>query len=153
MTLIARLLHVGLGVFWAGTMMFATWLLAPAVQEVGPDGGKVMAALARRGMMTIMPIAAVLTLLSGLWLLWRVSAGFNPSYMGSTIGIVYSLGMLSALVAFGIGIAVVRPAMMQSATADPARAQALRQRGSRAQRVVAVLLVVTVVCMAIARYL
>lgn len=162
-----RLLHIGLGVFWAGTVFFTAVFLFPALNETGPDGAKVGAALARRRFLSIMPPVAGLTILSGLWLYWRVSGGFQPTFMRSGMGVALGLGAAAAITAFVIGLAVMRPAMAQAAAlmqsaaqaapadqqAQFAKAQALRQRGFQAGRAVAVLLTVTVLAMALARYL
>ena len=149
---LARVLHIVVGVFWAGTIIFNGWLLGPAVRELGPDGGKVMGALARRGLLTILPITGVLTILSGLWLYWHASAGFNSAYMGSRPGMVYGLGMVLTISAFLIGFLVVRPAVEKATTAPPAEAQQYRQRAASGGTVVAWLLVIVVICMAIGRY-
>ena len=63
---LARVIHIVVGVFWAGTVFFNAWLLAPALRDLGPDGGKVMGALAKRGMLMILPVAGILTILSGV---------------------------------------------------------------------------------------
>jgi hypothetical protein len=81
---VLRLVHIGGGVYWAGTIFFFVSILQPAVQDLGPDGGKVMVKLFERGYLTILPIIATLTIVSGFWLLWLFSAGFNATYMGST---------------------------------------------------------------------
>ena len=162
----ARLIHIIGGAFWVGAMIFLTFFLAPAIREAGPDGAKVMGGIARRKYMMIMPIVAVLTLLSGIYLYWRVSGGFNYEYLRSGPGHAYAMGGILAILAFIIGLAVVRPAMMkamalmQSAAAAPAseresmmaQAQALRARSTTAGLVVAWMLILTVVGMAIGRY-
>jgi uncharacterized membrane protein len=165
--LLLRLLHIGLGVFWAGTAIFVATFLFPSIAEAGPDGAKVVAALTRRRFMQVLPAAAGLTILSGLYLYWRVSGGFQPSFMHSGMGMTLGLGAAAAIAAFVVGVAVMRPAMMragalaqsaaQAAPADRqaqlAEAQALRQRGVRAGQVVAVLVTLTVAAMALARYM
>ena len=165
---VMRLLHVVLGVFWAGALFFMTFFLAPSVADAGPDGAKVVQAMLRRGVMTIMPIAAITTILSGLVLMWRVSAGFQPAWARSPTGMALGIGAVAAIIAFGIGIAVMRPAQMKAAAlaatmgqltnakereARMAELQALRLRSARASQWVAGLLALTVVTMAVARYL
>lgn len=164
--IIARLLHVGLGVFWAGTIVFNATFLAPAIRDAGPDGAKVGAGLLQRRFADVMPVVAVLTILSGSYLLWRASGGFTTAYLTSRTGITLSAGALAALVGFGIGVAVMRPAMLgaaalskSAASAAPeqregmvAQAQALRLRAGSAGKVVAWLLTVSTVAMAVARY-
>jgi uncharacterized membrane protein len=166
MLFVARILHVVLGVFWVGSVLFNTFLLMPAMGEAGPDGAKVGAALMRRGFATLMPMVAALTLLSGLWLYWRV-VGFSGATMSSMRGLTFGLGGLSAIVAFIIGIAVVRPSMMRSmalaqaaaAAAETERpaliasATALRMRGARLSTLVAYLLLFTTIAMSIGRYI
>ena len=60
-----RLLHVGLGVFWAGTIFFIVLYLEPSVRAAGPAGGAVMQGLQERRLMTVLPVVALLTLVTG----------------------------------------------------------------------------------------
>lgn len=164
--IIARLIHVSAGVFWAGTMFFMARFLIPAFDDAGPDAGKVMNALAKHGFMTAIPIAAVLGILSGIYLLWRASTGFDDTYMASGPGRTYSIGGTAAIIAFAIGATVVRGSMMKALTLgnsvasapDSDRANIIseaakhRAKGATATKIVAGLLVITVICMAIGRY-
>lgn len=164
--LFARLLHVGLGAFWFGAVMFNTVFLGPALGDIGPDAAKVGAAMIRRKVMVYMPIAAITTILSGLYLYWRVSGGFRPEFMGSRQGQTLGVGALAAIVAVILGIAIVRPAMEKAgglgqkagqasgAERDKllAESAAARARSASASIWVAVLMVVAVVAMAVARY-
>ena len=152
MLLLARLTHIVVGVFWAGTLFFNAWLLAPALRDVGPDSGKVMGALAKRGMLVILPVTGILTILSGIWLYWHASLGFDAAYMRSRPGMVYGLGMVATIIAFLIGFTVVRTSIAKAATAEPGEAQRLRQRAAPGATGVALLVGITVVCMAVGRY-
>lgn len=165
--LITRLIHVIMGVFWAGTMVFNAAFLLPAMREAGPEGAKVAAGLMRRRFLDIMPVVGLLTVLSGIDLLRRVSSGFSAAYLQSSIGMTYGLGLVASVVALAVGVSIVRPSMLRAtalsqaavgmagpeAAAAMATAQALRARAGKAAPVVAWLLGVTVVCMAVARYL
>lgn len=164
--LIARVIHVLTGVLWVGTMFFLVFFLGPAVTEVGPDGGKVMGAMMRRKFMVYMPVIANLSVLSGLYLYWRVSSGFNPAYMSSGPGMTYGLGAAAALLAFIVGVSVSRPAMakvmelsQRMATADPSERQGmaatiekLRARSESGGRIVVYLLLLAATAMAVGRY-
>ncbi|MDH5196799.1 MAG: DUF1772 domain-containing protein [Gemmatimonadota bacterium] len=165
---IARLLHVVLGVFWAGTMIFTALFLVPAMAEAGPDAAKVMAGIQRRRFMDVMPVVALVTIVSGLWLFWRISGGFDPAWSRSRMGMAYGIGAVLALVAFGIGVGIMRPTMMRigsivgqaaqatdSAQRDTLMAPvpALRRRSASAGRAVALLLALATALMGIARYL
>lgn len=166
--IVARLLHVLLGVFWAGTLIFTALFLVPAIAEAGPDGAKVMAGVQRRRFMDVMPAVALLTILSGLWLYWKVSGGFDHHWMRTPTGLAYGVGGLIAIGAFGIGVGVMRPAMKKVGGLAAAAAQAtepvtrermmgdvatLRRRSAMAGKAVAVLLVIATVLMGVARYL
>lgn len=162
---LARVIHIVCGVLWVGTMVFNAVYLGPALAEAGPDAAKVMASLMRRKLFVIMPLIAALTLLSGFWLYWTM-VGFEPAFMGTGRGITYGVGAIAALTAFGIGLTVVRPAMMRamaiSATmADKSEAERpslmataneLRMRGARGGQFVAILLLFATVAMAVGRY-
>jgi hypothetical protein len=165
--LILRLVHIGLGVFWAGTALFTAFYLAPSLRDAGPDGAKVMAGLMRRRLFDVMPVVAVLTVLSGLWLYWKASLGFQPEYMGSSVGMMFGTGGAAAILALALGLIFVRPNMnkaaslrQSAATAAPAEreaqmaaAQAAQARGTMFTQIVTVLVIIAVAAMAIARYL
>ena len=162
----ARLLHVGLGVFWAGAMIFMAAFLVPSIRDAGPDGAEVAAGLMKRRFTDILPAAAILTILSGFYLYWRVSGGFDAAYMGSRMGMTYGTGAVAAIVALGLGLGVIRPAMLravsisQSLGGSPeedrqrllSEAQSLRTRAAASGKVVAWLLVIATLAMAVGRY-
>jgi hypothetical protein len=163
-----RLVHILFGVYWAGTIFFFATYLEPTLRALGPDGGKVMIEMFRRRYLTVLPVAATLTVLSGVWLLSITSGGFDPVFMGSRMGVTLSVGGLAAIGALLIGVFVMRPAAMRiwgiarampTLTDDATRAArmaemtALRARTQASARIIFVLLLVAVVTMAIARYL
>jgi len=162
-----RALHVLLGAIWLGMAVLIAFFVLPAIQEAGPDGGKVMLGMARRGIVAFIPSIAGLSVLSGLWLYWRFTDGFNPTLSGSMGGRVFGLGGLLGLAAAIIGGSVVSrnmkkvlALMNQVATStDTAtrtnlmqQAAKLRQRAATAGRIVAILLIVTIILMAIGHY-
>ncbi len=165
--LVLRFAHVFFGALWVGMMAFQTFFLMPALAEVGPDSGKLMAALMRRRIPIILPIVALITLISGFWLFQRLSGGAAAGLMRTPMGMAFGSGGVAALLAFVIGIVVVRPAMMRStelaaslASASPgdratlsAEIQRLRARGAMTSWVVMILLLYALGAMAVARYL
>lgn len=124
--LTARVVHMVLGVFWVGTLMFSALFLLPAIRDAGPDGAKVAAGLMRRRFLDVLPAAAAVTVLSGFWLYWRVSAGFSSGYMGSSPGMAYGLGGLAAVLALGLG---VWPGARKPDSHCPSLADACRSSG------------------------
>lgn len=165
--LLMRLLHVVVGVFWAGTLIFVATFLMPSVRDAGPDGGKVMLALLRRGYMNVLPAVALLTIISGFWLYWNLMQTVGPIWAASMSARIYGVGAVTALVAFGLGVFIMRPnalklgAMMETLAKTPegpARAAlAADMTGPRAKMAatapwVAGLLAITTACMALGRY-
>ncbi len=162
-----RLIHIGLGVFWAGAIFFIVLFLEPSVRAAGPDGARVMQGLQQRKLLTIMPAAAALTILSGIALYWRASVGFNTNWMTSRIGVSLTTGAVASIVAFFVGVFVMRASQLEAgrlaaraqqsegeAQADlMAQVQVLRLRARTSARWVAALLTVAVATMAVARYL
>jgi len=168
LVIVLRFVHVVFGALWVGMMAFSTFFLMPAIEEAGPDGGKVMGAIQRRGLMTVMPVLAIGALISGIWLYLRAAAGTHGAYARSPVGMAFGLGGLAAIAAWVLGMAVLRPAMMKamtlgqslgpSASAEERQrvmgeAQRLRARAASASRATAYLLFFAVAAMAVARYL
>ncbi len=162
-----RALHVLLGATWLGMALLASMFVMPAIRDAGPDGGKVLAAMARRGLVAFIPSIAGLTVLSGLWLYWRFTDGFNPAVSGSAGAMVFGMGGVLGLVAAVLGGSVVGRNIKKvlklsgeaAATSDAAAREALlRQAGQAGQkagaagRLVTVLLAITIVLMAIGHY-
>ena len=165
--ILLRSIHVVLGALWVGIAVFVAFFLMPSLKEIGPDANKVMVALQKRGMVTFVPAIAILTLLSGIGLLWKVSSGFGAEYMGSHMGMALSTGALAAIVGWTIGMTIVAPSMYKAATmsqalptitaeaernAQLATIMQLRARGAAGGRWTAILLLVAVLFMAVARY-
>ena len=163
-----RFIHVVFGALWVGMAVYTAVFLMPAIQEAGPNGGKVMMALQRRGILTVLPVLAVGTLVSGLWLYWRVSGGLTAGFLISGPGLAFGSGGLASIVAYGLGITTMRPAMLRvaalmqglgSVSSEPDRQvrmadiQRLRGRAALTGRLVAGLLILAVSAMAVARYL
>lgn len=168
MVIVLRLIHVLGGVFWVGTFWFLTFFLFPIMGGVGPAAAPVMAGLQRRRFMTVLPIAALLTLASGIGLFWWHSGGAVGPYTATASGGTYATAGLLAIVAFLVGVLVSRPTAMAAGrlmqemsgiAAGPEREAlanrlaALQRRGVLANAVVAVLLTAATVGMTLARYM
>jgi uncharacterized membrane protein len=164
--IVLRVVHVAAGVFWAGAILFIAHFLEPAVREAGPDGAKVMQALQKRRYLDAMPVVAVLTLVSGFWLYWRTFGRAHPGPGAGGPELVLGAGGLVSLVAFVIGVTVMRPSALrvgrlgaELAQAPPDKKEALgaelarlRSRMRTAGRWLAALLGIAILCMAVARY-
>ncbi|MEO7965147.1 MAG: hypothetical protein ABIT38_14675 [Gemmatimonadaceae bacterium] len=164
---ILRILHIVGGVFWVGAVLVSVLFLFKVVTDLGPLGGQMMGAFIKHRFFDAIPAAALVTILTGLDLFRRVSAGFDSAWMGSGRGITLSIGALAGLIAFVVGIFIGRPASMKAFAlmerAGPmpdgpekaaliAEAAPLRARGMGALRLAAALLVVATIGMAAAQY-
>ncbi|HXE59614.1 MAG TPA: hypothetical protein VN607_02870 [Gemmatimonadaceae bacterium] len=166
LTVVLRLVHVVGGMLWVGFAVFGACFLFPTLAETGPEGGRVMAVLQRRHLLTVFPILALLTVISGLWLYGR-AASTAPGFGGSRMGITLGFGGVCALVALFVGMLVVSPSMnralataqqaAQAATTDERQALIAlsaqrRARAARGSRIATLLLIVAACAMAVGRY-
>ncbi len=165
--ILLRILHITAGVFWVGSIMFLNIFLGPSVAAVGPDGTKVMRELVRRGYFEKIIIGATITILTGLLLIWQDSAGSSGAWFGTPMGRGISTGMLAAIIAYVVGVAVVRPTMLemlslgaQAAEASGSAKDALmgQMAATRTKLIklggfTMILLIIAVVAMAVARYM
>ena len=162
-----RILHVLLGGAWIGAAIFSAFFFMPAVQEVGPDGGKVVAAMMRRKLVPYIASISGLTVVTGLYLYWHFTAGFDPVLSASRGGRIFGtggvLGIIAAILATGGVTRSMKQAMALMAqaakTTDPTgrgalleRAGILRQRARTFATIVALLLVATIMLMAVGHY-
>lgn len=165
--LVLRLLHVLGGIAWVGFASFNTWFLIPALGTAGPAGGAVLAGLQQRKLFTVLPIIALVTILSGLRLLMITSTGFSAEYFATRPGLAYAAGGVAGIAGFLIALLLTRPKMARAGAlmAGRAAADADRQRAIDAEvatlragaassgLVSTLLLLVSAAAMAVARYL
>jgi uncharacterized membrane protein len=166
--LVLRLVHILGGMFWVGSGLFTTLFLMPTLAKAGPAAGPVIAGLQQRRLFTILPIVALLTILSGVRLMWITSAGFSSVYFASALGRTYAASGAAAIVGFLISIVIARPAALRAAslgatlastTDSTTRAslgvtvEGLRRRSAVASILAVALVVLSAAGMAVARYL
>ncbi|WP_376696173.1 DUF2269 family protein [Wenzhouxiangella sp. EGI_FJ10305] len=158
-----RGLHVLAASFWLGAAIVMAGFLAPAARAVGAPGSVFMRHLNGKARLPLVTnMAALITILTGVWLLWRASSGLQVEWFGTSYGLTLSIGVVAALAAYGVSMFVQRPAMQriaiaQSATEQPDQKARAELAGAQFRltlggRIGAVLLAVSAVCMAVARY-
>jgi uncharacterized membrane protein len=165
--IVLRLVHVLGGLFWVGTGLFSAIFLIPAMSDAGPAAGAIMGGLQRRRMFVVLPIVAVLTILSGVRLMWLTSGGFAPGYFTSGRGATFTVAAVAAIVAFALGLTIGRPMAARLAAvgeslriAGDAETKArlggemsrLQRRNMLLNRVTGVLLIIAAAGMAVGRY-
>ncbi len=165
--IVLRLVHVLGGIFWVGGGLYSTLFIVPALAKAGPAAGPIMAELMRRKLFTVLPVVALLTMLTGLRLLWIVSGGFGTDYFATTSGLTYAFSGGASIVGFLGAMFFARPAGVRLGALMPtlasltgeARAKAeteaatLRNQNARWTAIAMGLLTVSAVGMAVARYL
>ncbi len=164
---VLRVLHIGAGVFWAGAIMFFGLFLEPSVRAAGPGGGQVMQQLHARKYSVIMPILALVIILTGFELLRRDFPGGPSAWIATRGGLTFVIGGTATLLTLLLGITVIVPTFKRvtelsaqlgsmGSQPDPAVAEdlvRLRGRMTTLARISTSLVAFTVVCMAVARYL
>lgn len=165
--ILLRVIHITSGVLWVGGAFFITLFVEPAAKAAGPEGGKLMERLTATRFPQILTLAAVLAILSGILLYWRISAGFQLAWITTSTGLAFATGGLAALTAFGVGVFMVRPKLerlgalgkgIDSSSGAPSPGQlveihALQESAGRLSRLNAYVLLVILIAMATARYL
>lgn len=165
---LVRGVHILAGVFWAGAAIAFSAFIEPTASASGPEAGRFMQRLAgQSGYPRAMSLAAILSVASGIWLYWRDSAGFRWVWIATGPGISLSVGALAGLGAALVGLIIqsrssARLAQLageiQQAGGPPSEGQrgemeALRSRLRAGGRVTAILLLISVSGMGLARYL
>lgn len=159
--LVTRTLHILLAAIWVGSTVFITFMLMPAIENMGPAGGHVMQRMNKGGLNAFMGAVGGITALTGLYLLWRVSAA------GGRTAMIFGIGGVAGLLATILGGAVVGRAAQTAvslmeqiaATSDVAaknvmllKVAAARRRMKSGGMVVLVLQIVALVLMSIGHY-
>ena len=102
-----RSAHVLVAGLWIGSTVFGAALLMPAIDAAGPSGGLVMMRLVKKGYAAYMSAISLTTLVTGVYLLWRFTGGFDLSVAATHAGMAFGAGGVAGILAGVIGGAVV----------------------------------------------
>lgn len=164
--LVLRVLHILVAALWVGAAGLLAMIVMPAIGDAGASGGSFLASLHKRKLHAFMAASAVLTVLSGIWLYWVFTAGFDRAIVGSRSGLVFGIGGLCGLLAMLIGGAVIGPGFVRLAelagqagsvpeverAAHAQRIATARQRTALASKGALLLIVIALVLMASGHY-
>lgn len=162
-----RLLHIFAGIFWVGTAFFFVLFLEPTITTAGPAGGTVMGRLTLTRFPMVMAVSSIVTVVVGVLMYLKDSSGLQVNWIAAPSGVAITIGSLAGILAFLLGAIVQMPASarmaalqkeIQAAGGPPTPSQmaelhVLLDRISNASRWGAVLMVIAVIGMAIAREL
>lgn len=165
--ILLRLVHIVAGVLWVGAAVFYLFYVKPSVKSIGPAGPQFMRHLAERRKYPIFMLTmSLLTVLAGGVLYVYSSGGLSPAWIRTGTGIGFTIGSLAALVAFLVGSLAIGPTSARmgalgqqiAAAGGPpspttlSELNALEARLNRAEIIDFVMLAVSLLTMATARY-
>jgi hypothetical protein len=167
--LVFRILHIGAGVAWAGSVFMLVVLIQPSAAGIGPAASPfMMELLARRKLISWLLSLAGTTIVAGLFLYWKDwhdRASFGD-FVSSGFGVALTIGAVAAIGAFLVGLFGTKPSaarLIELATRaaaseggpPPEVAQEIPRIQARMKtlaRVSFALIVVAVLAMSTARY-
>ena len=167
MMIVLRIIHILFGVFWAGGAFVAAMFLVPSVRAAGPAGGAVMRQLMEVRKFPIYAIVfGLLTVLSGLWMYFHDNSISNGTFAKSRAGMTYGIGAIAAILTLVVGATIMGPTGAKMAKlmgeiaaqgTPPSPQQQEMIKGLQARlglgtRLASALLGITVITMAIGRY-
>jgi hypothetical protein len=163
-----RVFHVLLAASWLGATVFMSLILMPAINSAGSAGDQITVGLGRKGITPFFGALGGLTVVTGIYLFWHFTGGFDPEISGSHAGIAYSIGGAAGLLAVILGGSVIgrsskrvvavieQVATLPDGTQKSAllqEAAGLRQRMSSFGMIVLTLQVIALALMAVAHYI
>jgi uncharacterized membrane protein len=166
--LILRTIHIFAGVMWVGSAIFYLFLVDPTVKSLGSSGHKFMDHLITRQRYPVyMGIIASLTILSGAILFPYTSGSFSIAWMKTGPGLGFTIGSLVGMSVSFVGFFVLKPLSEQlgklgqqlladggpPSSAVLSEVDVLDRKLKKAEYLDFVLLSVSLVLMAIARYI
>jgi len=162
-----RAAHVLLAAIWVGATFFTSLLLMPVIEGSGPIGGQLMQNLEKKGMTAFFAALGGTTVLTGIYLYWRFTGGFDPEVSRSHAGMAFGIGGVAGILAVIIGGSAIGRSsrkllaiMEQVPKASDAQkaglmkeAEALRGRMKTFGTLVLLLQIVAVLTMAVGHYI
>ena len=165
--LLLRLIHIGSGAFWVGSVFTFVGFVQPTAVALGPEAQKFTYGLLHdRRLPLVILGSAIVTVIAGVTLLTLTTNGLKPDLLFGESRLGFTVGGTAAIVTLGIGGLYVYPrtqtvariiglllAERRAPTADEQHALGVAGRQSRvAGWIVLAGLTLAIACMATARY-
>lgn len=162
-----RLVHVFAGVLWVGAGFLFLFFISPSVKATAPNGQKFLQHfIVRRKYPAFMSTVAILTVLSGAVLYWRIAGGDLGGWLQTGPGIGFTIGSVTAILVIPLGMFFLGPkterlgslsAQLEAAGGPPnqdqlAEIHKVDQELHTLEWIDFILLLISVVTMATARY-
>lgn len=104
-------LHVFLGIFWFGSVLYLDFVVIPAVTRLPLDQqGTISQQLARRSNQIILPVASLVIIIGFLRGTFFGAVTTLDSAFGTAYGITFILSLVLAIAVYAWGYFVTRPA-------------------------------------------
>lgn len=163
-----RIVHIVAGMAWAGSLFLMVFFIEPTSRTIGPAAAPFMQEMVGRRKLTRAIVAlGTATVVAGALLYWNLvnTLGFS-SLLSTGLGLSFTAGAIAAIIGLSIGIVGTRPAANRLAVLGKQVAAldgppppeltdeiAATQRRMRLYaRSVLVLLILSIIAMAAARY-
>jgi len=165
--ILLRIIHIVAGSLWIGAAISYLFFVKPSVKSIGSVGPQFMQNLAERRRYPLFMVGvSLLTVLAGGVLYLYASGGFSLAWIKTGPGLGFTLGSLAALVAFFVGNFGIGPTsarmgalgeQMVAAGGPPSPEQlglmqSLEKRLNRAEVIDFIMLTISILAMATARY-
>lgn len=116
LTALLRVIHIGAGVAWVGSLFMFVFFIEPTSRTLGPAAAPFMQELiGKRKVIRTILWSGTITIAAGLVLYVRdlQAVGSSSVFLGTRFGLSLTLGGIAAIIAFGIGMFGTRPAVSE----------------------------------------
>lgn len=114
--IVFRIIHITAGVIWVGSVFMFVVFVQPSAAAVAPSAGRFMSELlGKRHFVDALLGFASVTIAGGLFLYWhdqQIYGGLRE-FLHMRMGVVLTIGALSAITAFLFGLFGTRPRVMR----------------------------------------
>jgi hypothetical protein len=110
--IVFRILHIVAGVAWGGSVFLMVFFLQPTAAAIGPAAAPFMGELlGKRGLVNWILGLAGTTIGAGLFLYWHYWQAYGSlgDFVGTGFGLGLTIGAISAIVAFLVGLFGTKP--------------------------------------------
>lgn len=113
LTIVLRAIHILAGVAWVGSVFLFVFFIEPTSRAIGPAAAPFMAELVgKRKVIRAILYLGTITILAGAGLYWiNIRFVGISAFVGTGPGLSLTLGAVTALAAFTIGMLGTRPAV------------------------------------------
>ena len=144
-----RVVHILVGVIWAGSAIFLAGFLDPRLRALGPDVHRRVLGALYVPLRFVLEGGGAITILVGIALVFRLQR--IDDLFDTNWGWAITLGLVTSVIAHTTGVLALT-SLKKLGGADEAEADRLTDRATTLARVTAVMVTVAVVTMAAARF-